>query len=128
MSWFRAGEQVLWSSAGSQNNPGLTFVMADTGPITTVGDYYAQIVISCDAVATFNIQWRLNDNSANQTITINGVANTAEQRVFFNQSGGGMAEFVVPFRVNKANERLRVVTNASVTGNACATILWQKMV
>ena len=128
MTWFRSGEQVLWSSAGTQNNPGSGVVLADTGPIPALGDYYAHVIISCDAVAVINIQWRLFDNSGNQARTINGITNTAEQRIFFNTTGGGYGEFVVPFRVNTANERLRVVTNAGITGNADASILWQKMV
>lgn len=127
MSYWRAGEPALWMSAGSQNNPTTSTILADTGPIAQVGDYMAQVIICCDAISTVNIQWRTADNSANVALTINGVTNVQEQRVFFNVAGGGIAEFVIPMRINNANERLRVVPNATVTGNVSASIYWQRM-
>lgn len=142
MSHWRTGEPVYWFSAGVQNNPTNATVMADTGAISdrlqgssvigepAQGNYLAHVIVSCDTGAVFLIQWRNVANNAMANPTYNTVQQVTEQRLYVGTAAatpGGVAEFMLPMRIENSGERVRVMMNASITGNACATILWQKM-
>jgi hypothetical protein len=115
MTYWRAGEPVLWYTQGSQSGPTNTTVLADTGQVAALGNYQALIVISTDTAGAINIQWRAADNTSN----------VDEHRVF--PGANQNMEFLLPVRVNNVNERYRVIPNATINGNVCASIFWQKM-
>ena len=109
------GEVPTWSSEGAKNNPDSGAALADTGAIAVVGTYLARVVVATDATAVLNLQWR---NAAN-------TANNKEQRLFYAANDRDGVAF--PFRIDVANERLRIIPNTSVTGNACASIIWERV-
>jgi hypothetical protein len=127
MTYPRSGEPATWYTEGTQNNPGTSTVLATTGPIATgaldtVGAYLAQILISTDASAVLNIQHRNATDTANVTST----NKQGEQRVFL--AANQQVEFLVYWRPTATSERLRVIPNASVTGNVCVSLFLQKLV
>jgi hypothetical protein len=88
-------------------------VLADTGALLGVGNYYALLLISTDAAAAINVQRRNVGNSDNLW----------EQRLFY----GSNQRDVIPvlFRIDALGERLRLIPNSLVTGNVSASIIWQ---
>jgi len=115
MSYWRAGEPVVVYSAGSQSGPTNTTVLADTGQIAAVGNYQALVIIGTDTAGAIDIQWRSADNASN----------VWEHRAF--PGANQNMEFLFPTRINNVNERYRVIPNATINGNVCASIFWQKM-
>src|SRR3970040_2630959 len=110
-----AGEVPTWSTIGAGTAIVTTTALADTGAIGSVGTYLARVIVSVDATAVLNLQWR---NAAND-------GNNKEQRLHYGatQRDG----FLLPFRVDAVNERLRLLPNANATLNACASIIWEKV-
>lgn len=110
-----AGYDYAWVSEGAANNPGATTVLATTGALASVAEYIAYVYISQDTAAAINVQWR---NAADD-------GNVEEQRVY--GAANSDRELIVFFKTTAANQRLRIVPNASITGNACASIWYRKI-
>lgn len=119
MTQAARGEQAVWTSEGVQTNPDTTTVLADTGQLP-VGDYICHVIIGINntaaAVATLGIQWR---NAANS-------GNNEEQRLYYPASLPSRDGYTFPFRSDAANERVRIIPIANVTGTVSASIFWQK--
>ena len=98
-------------SNGVQTNPTTSTVLADTGAIATTSLNYEFIVtVWCTAAATFSVQRRNAANGANvgDVATIRVPADMAGQyRFLFSLASG---------------ERVRILPQASITGDAAATI------
>lgn len=100
---------------GEQTNPTTSTVLATTGA-KPAGRYIAWITIATDAAAQFDIQHRNaadSGNISNEVMTVYVPANDTRQ-------------FAVGL-VLAADERIRVVPNANITGVAVATINWQRI-
>ena len=110
-----AGEPPTWSTIGAVTAIATDTPLADTGAIAGVGTYLARVIVSVDATAVLNLQWR---NAAND-------GNNKEQRLYYGASQRD--GFLLPFRVDAANERLRLIPNANATLNACASIIWERI-
>ena len=110
-----AGEAPTWSTIGAVTAISTATALADTGAIGSVGTYLARVIVSVDATAVLNLQWR---NAAND-------ASNKEQRLYYGASQRD--GFLFPFRVDAVNERLRLIPNANATLNACASIIWERI-
>ena len=108
------GEPPTWSTIGAVTAIATDPPLADTGAMG-IGTYLARIIVSVDATAVLNLQWR---NAADD-------GNNKEQRLYYGASQRD--GFLFPFRVDAANERLRIIPNANATLNACASIIWEKV-
>lgn len=116
MSHYYPGEPSTWYTNGNVASPLSTSPLADTGQITAAGNYLAEVVVSSDVGAVINLQHRSADNSTNVT----------EQRLFV--SASGTVSLWLPCRTDNANERYRLIPNATIApGNVCGSILFQKM-
>lgn len=113
------GEQAVWNSEGVQTDPTTATVLADSGQLP-VGHYIAHVVISINntaaAVATLGLQWRDATNASNNE----------EQRLYYPASAASRDGFTFPFRSNAANERLRLIPVANVTGTVSASLWVQR--
>lgn len=107
------GEVNTWSGGTEQTNPGSGAVVADTGAIAKIGSYQAYIITGASAAAEFRAEKRDAANGATVTQTI------------FYRAANDTAEYMIPFRVDNANERLRVVMNAALTGRSTTSIHWE---
>lgn len=97
-------------SAGKQTNPQTTDVLADTGEMET-GIYEVRVLIGASAASTFNVQHRNAANGAN-----------ASDAVLIRAAAGQTGEYVLKFAINNTSERVRVVPETNVTGDAEATV------
>lgn len=97
-------------SQGEQTNPGTSTVMADTGAITKPGFYEVLAIVNTTANAQFELQHR---NSGNTGV----VSDTAGVYCAANAP----AEVKGLYFINE-NERVRVMMNAALTGDAWATL------
>lgn len=97
-------------SQGEQTNPTTSTVMADTGTVTNPGFYEVFAVISATANAQFQLEHR---NAAND-------GNTSDACVCYCAANAPAVLKGIYF-VN-ASERLRVMMNANLTGDAVATV------
>jgi hypothetical protein len=79
-------------------------VLADTGALSA-GLYEVRIFVGCSVAAIFKVQHRDSTNaSTNSTINLRAAA-------------GQTAEYVLKYDVN-TNERIRVLPQANITGDA----------
>lgn len=115
MSELIPGEVPIWYTDGATSNPTSSVVLADTGAIATLGTYLARVAISTDAAGAINVQLR---NAANND-------NSKEMRRYL--AANANLDFIWPFRVDTANQRLRVIPNATITGNLSASIDLEKL-
>lgn len=104
-----ASYPAIHDSAGKQTNPTTATVLADTGA-ASASLYEVRVFVGCSAAATFNIQHRnaANDGNISDTVTLRAAA-------------GQTAEYVLKYHLNQS-ERIRVLPEANITGDAEATI------
>lgn len=111
---FVASTQTIgFNSAGEQTNPGTSTVLATTGA-KPHGRYLCLVTLSCTVNTQFDIQRRNStDASTISTLTVYVPANDSRQ--------------VTVGLVLEASERVRVVPNAAIVGDAVAAINWQRI-
>lgn len=119
MAQRAANYPIIRDSQGEQTNPDTTTVMADTGAITAAqgggGIYEALVIASASAAAEFVVQVRNTANSGN----------TGDVHIFYAPAGSPVA---VPLRFEiTLSERVRVMMNAALTGDAVASIFLQRV-
>lgn len=100
---------AAFNSAGKTNNPTTATVLADTGALASA-IYEVRVFVGCDVAATFVVQHRDAANTGN-------VGSVPVLRA----AAGQTAEYVFTTALN-ANERMRVLPEANITGNAEATV------
>ena len=115
----KANFPVLRASIGEATNPTATTVMADLGALNDnaggTGTYEALVVASATALAEFSIQLRNANNSGNVGV----------EHIFYVTANSATA---IPFRFTvELNQRLRVVMNANLTGDAVVNLQAQKV-
>ena len=110
---------IVRDSAGEQTNPTTSTVMADTGhrALFTGGTGFYEVL--CAASTTANAQFQLEvRNRAND-------ATVGDAHVFYCPANQTVA---VPFRVQlESEQRLRIMMNANLTGDAAATVVAQRV-
>ena len=99
----------IQDSTGPQTNPTTATVLADTGALPS-GMYQVIFVGGCSVAAKLDLQHRnaANDGVVSDTVTVRVAAGQSSQLVF-------------KFAINK-NERLRVLPQANITGEAEAAL------
>lgn len=102
------------NSAGESTNPTTSTVLATTAA-RPAGRYICYVTIATDAAAQFDIQRRNSADAAN-------VGSVATVYVPANDTRQFMFGFVLD-----ADERVRVVPNAGITGVAVVTLNWQRI-
>lgn len=110
---------VVRDSQGETTNPTTTTVMADTGAIPAdlggTGVYEVLVVASASARAEFLVQQRNIQNDAN----------VGDAHVFYVPTDVPVA---VPFRFYiEVGERVRVMMNANLTGDAAVSVIAQRV-
>src|SRR3990167_9369243 len=114
-----ANYPVIRDSQGELTNPLTTTVLADTGRITDdkggSGVYEVLILASASAAAEFVVQHR---NAGNDT--------TIGDPVIFYAPAGVPVPVPMRFEID-ALDRLRVLVNANLTGDAVVTIFAQRV-
>lgn len=119
MSFRQANFPVIRDSQGEQTNPTTATVMADSGALSEVvgggGIYEALVIVSTTVNAEFVVQRR---NTAND-------GNVGDVHVFYASANNTVS---VPFRFEvERNERIRVMMNANLTGDAVANVIVQRV-
>jgi hypothetical protein len=99
----------IQDSTGPQTNPTTATVLADSGALAT-GMYQVLVVAGCSVAAKMDIQHRNAANGAN-----------VSDSVTIRLAAGQSAEFALKFAIN-SQERIRVLPQASITGEAEAAI------
>jgi hypothetical protein len=105
---------IKQNSAGDGVNPTTATVLATMGANLPAGRYIVWVTLETTANAMFDIQHRNSTDAGNIEV--------AQMRCPANDSRQGYFAFVLD-----ANERVRVVPSANITGNAGATINWQRI-
>lgn len=110
---------VVRDSQGEQTNPTTSTVLADTGELDAEegggGIYEVLVVASCTVAAEFVVQVR---NTAND-------GNVGDTHVFYVAASTPAA---VPFRFEiERDQRIRVLPNAAITGDAVASVFAQRV-
>jgi hypothetical protein len=110
MAFRLANHLPVLETAGKTTNPTTTSVLADTGALASA-IYEVSVFVGCSAAATFVIQRRnaANDASVGDVPVIRAAA-------------GQTAEYMLTYALN-TNERIRVLPEANITGDAEATII-----
>jgi len=104
---------IGFNSAGEQTNPTTATVLATTGS-KPHGRYICWVTISSTVAAQFDVQHRNAADGGNiEVATVYVPLNDSRQYVF---------GFVL-----EADERVRIVPNANITGDAVAVINWQRI-
>jgi hypothetical protein len=109
MAQSNAAYAAYHDSAGKTNNPTTASVLADTGALPGAM-YDVRVLVGCSAAATFNVQHRNAANSGNVSDT-----------VLIRAAAGQTGEYILKYALNK-DERIRVVPEANITGDAEITI------
>lgn len=107
--------RVFTNAGAKATNPTTASVLADTGALVA-GQYQFRVACGANAAAIFDIQHRNAANDGNITNEVPIVFTPA------NASG----EFIFDFQI-AASERVRVVPNANITGDAAVTIQWERI-
>ena len=109
-----ANYPVHRDTQGEKTNPDTTIVMADTGAIPA-GIYEVLVSVSETALAEYAVQRR---NVAND-------ANIGDVVVFYGPANSGR-DVPLRFEIEK-DERVRVMMNASLTGDAVVHVTAQRV-
>lgn len=115
MALRQANYPVIRDSQGEQTNPTTSTVLADTGAIPLGGIYEITVISSASALGEFLIARRNAANDANVGDTVH----------FYSPASTTVA-FVLPFEIEK-NERVRVIPQANLTGDAVVTVVAQRV-
>lgn len=109
MATFSASYPPIHDSQGTQTNPGIATVLADTGAVAS-RLYDVKVLVGCSVAAILAVQVR---DSANAT--------TNQDEVIIRAAAGQTGEYVFKFALN-TNERVRVLPKVAITGDAEATV------
>jgi hypothetical protein len=96
-------------SQGKQTNPTTSTSLADTGAMPSAL-YEVRVLVGASVASTFNVLHRNAADSGNISDT-----------VMIRAAAGQTAEYVFKYSIN-TNERIRVVPETSITGDAEATV------
>lgn len=114
MNFFPSRYQPIRDSVGETTNPGSGAIMADTAALPG-GIYQVIAISSATATAEFSLQRRNAANSA----TIGDV------HIWYVPANNTVA---LPFIVDvEKDERIRIVMNAALTGDAVASVIVQRI-
>jgi hypothetical protein len=119
MAQRAANYPIVRDSQGEQTNPTTATVMADTGELDAEegggGIYEALVVASASATAEFQVQVRNTANSGN----------VGDTHIFYAAANTPVA---IPFRFEvERDERIRVMMNANLTGDAVVNLIAQRV-
>lgn len=92
-----------------QTNPGTSTVLVDTGALPAAL-YEVRVSPGCSVAAIFTLQHRNSSNDGN-----------VSDPILIRAAAGQTGEYIYKFALN-ANERLRVLPYAAITGDAEAAI------
>lgn len=114
MALRQAGYPVVRDSQGEKTNPTTATVLADTGELAG-GIYEITIVSSASALGEFQVERR---NAANDA--------TVGDVIHFYSPANTTVSFIFPFEI-EPDERVRVIPQTNLTGDAVVTIIAQRV-